>query len=109
MVETFVGVLRGEQLRRGLNQTQAAGVIGVSREVYSRWVSGRGVLPSIQNLGAVAVFLGVDQRSLLALFPDSYSLRGARGSKTRQMAELVDEVAEVRRLVAELVAELSVV
>lgn len=101
--DTLETVLLREQLKRGFNQTQAAQTIGVSRAVYSRWISGRAVLPSIQNLGAVAAYLGIDQRHLLDLFPDSYSLRGARGSSTRQIAELADEVTELRRTVDQLV------
>jgi transcriptional regulator with XRE-family HTH domain len=105
--ETLETVLQQEQLKRGINQTQAAELIGVSRAVYSRWISGRVAMPSTQNLQAVAAYLHINQRRLLDLFPDNYALRGTRGSSARQIAELTDEVAELRRIVTGLVDNLN--
>jgi transcriptional regulator with XRE-family HTH domain len=104
---TFEMALRREQARRGLNQSQAAAVIGVSRSVYSRWVSGRAILPSWQNLAAVATYLGITTQAVQAMFPESYSLRGARGSTVREMAAMLDEVRTLRLMVEEILERLD--
>jgi transcriptional regulator with XRE-family HTH domain len=106
---TLDQLLKAEQRRRGVNQTQAAELVGVSKAVYSRWCTGSS-LPSISNVGAVADFVGLSTVELVDLFPSSYSQRGVLTpfrdfvAMVAQIDQLTIGLDEMRAIVAALAA-----
>lgn len=106
-VVTISDALKREQAARGINQTAAATLIGVERSVYSKWINGRGTVPSVHNLPAVAKFLHLTETDLLALFPAGYRMRAARGSSVAHLAQLVAELHDLATEVRELRTEVA--
>lgn len=104
---TVADALRAEQRRRQLNQRQAAELCGVDQNVYGRWVSDRGHLPSIQNIVGVAAFLSISEADVLAMFPSTYRARSARGAAAGEVEELRAQVRKVVDMLVELRAELQ--
>jgi transcriptional regulator with XRE-family HTH domain len=65
----------------GLNQSEAAEQCGVSRSVFSYWLSEqRAALPSMDNIAGVAKFLNLTEAELLGLYPAAYKMRASRSS-----------------------------
>jgi hypothetical protein len=90
---------------RGINQTQAADLIGVHRAVFSRWVHPTSPsYPALVNVPNVAAFLGLSESETKALFPADYSHQPGRGTGTtyEHVAEMRKDLAEVKSQMAEL-------
>ncbi len=86
-----------------VNQTEAAERCGVSRSVFSYWVSAKGTLPALENVDRVAAFLEVEPDDVLAFYPATYRARMWRAPSTdEQIADLRAEVQELTRQVEKL-------
>jgi transcriptional regulator with XRE-family HTH domain len=97
-----LGTLLGDEAaRRGITHAEAAARIGVSQATFSRWVAGTS-RPTPPYWSAIARFLKVRRRDVI----EHASLE--RRSRTRRreqdrLAVVEADVAELKRLVAELV------
>lgn len=65
---TIAALLAAETRRRRFTQDQAAEVLGVRQQTFSRWVTGK-QHPSDDHLPAVAKYLGISQRRLDEMRP----------------------------------------
>lgn len=105
MTTTAIGeALRSRMVALGLNQSAAADQCGASRSVFSYWLSGKGTLPSLEAVPAVADFLDVDIDAVLAMYPATYKIRAAAIIGN---AELAERVARLETQVVNLVARLD--
>jgi transcriptional regulator with XRE-family HTH domain len=101
--------LLAEQERRHINQSKAASLIGVSRAVFSRWVSETNTAyPSLYNMRAVAAFLHLDLDQLRSLFPQGYTAQTGNtgGSAKERLVRMQDQLDSLQHQFDEVLAQL---
>lgn len=96
---TLQGALSDAVERAGISHREAAEEIGVSQQVFSRWVAGDNV-PKADQIPAIARFLGMSQKSVRDL--RIAARRRRNGQLENELGALRREVAELRKLVTQL-------
>lgn len=63
---TLPSLLRGEVADRGISQREAAEIVGVKQQTFSRWMNGK-LTPSPESIPALARFLHTTQAEVKRL------------------------------------------